>query len=242
LLLSILFFSCDLPHELGPQPTNLIDTNIDPGIVVFGVFRPDTGMSFIQATGSYILDDAKEEQITLPNPDVFVVDSLTGEVFYFLQDSTDSVRFYLDEFAAQTGHTYQVTVTAQGYEPLTGSTTVPAAPQIINHILDENNLNIMINILPDIYSYEVHLNMFDGNAIIKTVLAGEAPITIDYTWDETNQQPLDFVVYGYERNLGEYFNTTISIKPQSYQPLSFYVEGGFGVVGAVNSTRVNLDN
>ena len=116
---------------------------------------------------------------------------------------------------------------------------MPVAPDVADYLFSENNLTITINAQSNIHSYEVQLNMDNGYPpIIKTVIAsGAAQLSVDFSWNPSAQQPTDFIVYGYERNLGEYLNTTISIKPQAYQPQTFYVEGGYGVVGAVNFTE-----
>ncbi len=240
ILLAGLAISCSLPHEPGPQPITIVETDSSPRIVVFAVFRPDSGASSVSVTFPFSLDGADNtEPIDWPTPTVTVVDSATGEYFDFVTaiDDTADVYFSLDDFAAQVGQTYQVEVTAPDYEPLTGSTTVPVAPDVPNYALGAGDLTVSINTQPNIHSYEVHLNMADGYPLIKTVTAnGDAQLTVDFTWSSADQQPVDFVVYGYERNLGEYLGTTISIKPQAYQPQNFYVEGGFGVVGAVNFT------
>lgn len=239
IILGLLVVSCDLPWEPGPQPTSLIDTGSETRIVVFGVFRPDTGMSFIEVSGSFNLDEATEgQEIPWPEPDVVVVDSLTGEIFDFAPDSSDSAYFYLEDFAAQVGHTYQVTVTAPDYEPLTGSTTVPVSPSIEQYLLSDRNLTITLNTHPNIHSYEIHLTVSDGTREIKTITSnGDAMLSVDFTWSDSMIEATKFVVYGYERNLGEYLSTTISVKPQSYQPQTYYVEGGFGVIGALNFTE-----
>jgi hypothetical protein len=244
ILLAILAISCSLPHEPGPQPITIVETDSSPRIVVFAVFRPDSGKSFIVISGSYNLDEAvrNPEDMTWPEPTVTVEDSITGEIFDFYDEEDDSSYYFENEgFAAQVGHTYEVIVTAPEYETLIGSTTVPVAPDVANYTMGEDNLTVTINTQPKIHSYEVHLNMADDTSIIKTIKwNSDAQISTDFTWSNAYQQPVDFVVYGYERNLSEYLGTTISIKPQSYQPMNYDVEGGYGVVGALNSLEVDL--
>ncbi|MCH7528558.1 MAG: DUF4249 family protein [Candidatus Marinimicrobia bacterium] len=245
IILGGLLFSCSLPTEPGPQPSSLIDTESESGLVVFGVFRPDAGMSFIEVGGSFSLETGGD-QANAPwsKPDVVVVDSISGEIFYFETDPRDTANthFYLDEFIAQVGHTYQVTVAAPDYEPLTGSTTVPVSPEIEAYLLGDIEFTLTVNAQPDIQSYEIHLSMSDGSSTIKNITSnGDAKLIVDFTWSDLSLEATQFVVYGYERNLSEYLGTTVSIKPQSYQPQEYYVEGGFGVIGALNFTEpINL--
>ena len=246
ILPAVLALSCSLPHEPGPQPTTIVETDPAPRLVVFAVFRPDTGMSFVEVSGSYSLDGADNtEPIDWSEPAVTVTDSATGELFFFetAPDDTAYSHFYLDDFAARVGHTYEVTVTSPDYAPLSGSTTVPPVPTVgIRQSTGPGYLHVTFVPNDTLFSFDLNLLLAEAGDTVQTKLrktiaaTGAAELTVEFGWSDHNLLPEHLVIYGYERNLGEYLGTIVSIKPQSYQPQNFYIEGGYGVVGALNFT------
>lgn len=244
--LIVFALSCSLPNEPGPQPTILVDTGTESLVNVFGVLRPDSGKSFIQVDVSYSLETADNtEPEPIPLGEVMVIDSVYSDTSYFLVDPDDSTNHYftLTNFCALTGHTYLVTIDIPGYPQVTGSTTVPPVPGVvIAHTSNPGYFQVTFAPHSGLHSFDLNLVLVDGDDSEQTKLrktskaTGADELTVEFEWSDISKLPQHLVIYGYERNLGEYLGTIVSVKPQSYQPLNYYVNGGFGVIGALNFT------
>lgn len=246
---ALLAVACDLPHEPGPQPTAIIDTEFKPGLNIMGVLRMDEnpGASFIYIERAFQLDELDmagwEEFSTLVEDAEAIVQGTTDTITYPFEFATDTLRpqtYTHPYFRPAAGEEYALTITHPDFPALTDTTVVPVHPEIAEDTVVVLGQTVSFLLLPtsDTYLYDLYLlspsdsihyrliNIDDGE---------EIPILFN-----VSAQPGDIMevhLYGYDANLADYLTSLVSLKPQSYHETVTTVTGGYGVFGAVSVSK-----
>lgn len=222
------------------MPTEIIQTEFEPGLNVFGVLRSDgvAGSSFIRVEKAF--DPVEEEMdetysAEVRDAQVTVTEKDTSETYDFLF-SEDTVRgnlFFNSRFIALPGESYDLTVKADGFADLTGSTTIPQEPQIENRTLSEGAFEFELLMTEDTGMYEVYLLLDDGEIVNQRVINDGAARKVVTLKIPSGGSPSFLNIYGYDPNLTEYISAAVTLRWNSYQKTVTTVEGGYGVFGSV---------
>ncbi len=243
--LVLFMVGCDLPQEPGPMPTEIIETEFEPGLNVFGVLRSDglAGSSFIRVEKAFDpVNEAFYETYSaeVRDADVSVADSSQTYDFHFSEDTLRGNLFFNPGFVPIPGESYSLKVTADGFPNLTGSTTIPQKPQTENRSITAGAFEFDLLMTEDTGMYEVYLFLSDGTMLNQRVINdGEARKVVTLKMPSAGS-PLFLNVYGYDHNLTEYISAAVTLRLNSYQKTVATVEGGYGAFGSVSATSVWL--
>jgi hypothetical protein len=252
ILLALSVWTCSLPHEPGPQPSEIVDTEFNPALNVLGILRldgePNSSYVYIERAYRYQeLDDlGPDEAFILIISDATVhVQGLGDTTSYFFTYRLDSLRgeIYADStFFPAAGETYTLTITHPDFPTLTDTTKVPEEPRI-----DESSLVVMgplvdFDLLPsrNTYLYDIYLLSPNDSLHNRIPNPDSAPIPITLPTSAEVGDPLAVHIYGYDANLAEYLTSMIPLKPQTYQETVTTVTGGYGAFGSVSATELSV--
>ncbi len=241
----LLVVGCDLPQEPGPMPTEIIETEFEPGLNVFGVLRSDglAGSSFIRVEKAF--DPVGENfyetySAEVRDADVSVADSSQTYDFHFSEDTLRGNLFFNPGLVPIPGASYSLEVTADGFPSLIGSTTIPQKPQTENRSITAGAFEFDLLMTEDTGMYEVYLFLSDGTMLNQRVINdGEARKVVTLKMPSAGS-PLFLNVYGYDHNLTEYISAAVTLRLNTYQKTVTTVEGGYGAFGSVTATSVWL--
>ena len=251
--LSFIFPACDLPNEPGPMPTDIIDTEFEPGLNILGVLRLDDtiGTSFLRFERAYQIEETDIEQgehfsPVVSNAEVSVQGTVdtTTYVFSFEEDSVRGDIYVHHDFNPMEGEQYFLTITSEGLSELTASTIVPVRPSIDSTSLEISDRDLSFDLLTtgDTDLYDIYLFLTDGALHQRVVNRNEERISITFNFSSDRGQPVLLEIYGYDTNLSEYLLASIIIKPQTYQETVTTVSGGYGCFGSVSKKTILLNS
>lgn len=240
-LLVLLFASCSLPTDPGPQPNTIIDTQFEPGYNILGILRSDgnAGDSFLRVERVF-----KEQELTnefspvMKNVSVEITrrENSARYTFHQSQDSIRGIIYTNPDFQSQPGDEYSLTITGDSLPEVNGTTKIPERPAIDSASVEVTSGSVRFVLLPDssIHLYDVYL--FCENAPVSRRIRPVSREASAIRFDLTNAtgEPIFMQVYGYEKNLARYLTAPVSIKPQTYRETVTTVSGGYGVFGAVS--------
>jgi hypothetical protein len=255
LTITLLFISCEDPFTgCGPQPIYLEKEPFKPMLNILGVLRPDSVQdlpaSFVHVEGVYSISTIYPERFDLEDALVKIY-CYRGEQ---ISDSLDFVYTGFDsifasneyrsaEFFPVERELYHISCYREGYFKLTGQTTVPAKPVIVNDMIQVGQNRIFFEISPDSLAalYDISLNI--GEVVLSQRIRkpeyGNIAVTIDLPLTQQNSAQLE--IYAYDLNLSEYLTYNISIKPNTYQGNYSTVENGYGCFGSLNILKRTID-
>ncbi len=246
-LLSLI--ACDLPHQPGPMPSEIVETAFEPGLNILGVIRADgeAGSSFININRALTTEEIYSDTIQNFSPRVDhirVSAQGSGTEYLFSRDgdSSDWSNYLDSTLMAVPGETYDLEISAPGFPLLTGSTQVPLQPQLAAGTLlrDGGQVSFAIQHNPSVFEYKLYLILMDG--IQEKVIRPTTENTIPVTWqlDENEGALLGLMLAGLDENLTRYGNSPISFIPNTYHPDGSTVSGGYGCFGSVAISWVDL--
>ena len=250
LLFLFLVNACELPHQPGQMPTDIVETEFEPGLNIMGVLRADdrAGTSFININRALTTEEIYSDSIPNFSPyvDYVEVKSVSNNsTFNFTQgningDWWDYKNSYL---RVETGETYELEISAPGFPLLTGQTIVPQKPSILTGSLLNESETLSFKILHHASAYEYKLYLlFSGGVLEKGVNpSNETQIQINWDYDNSLGTPTLLVLSALDENLTRYGNSPISFIPNTYHPDGSTVEGGYGCFGSVSITSVELN-
>jgi len=246
-LIVALGWRCDLPHQPGPMPTEIIKTDFRRQLNVFGVLRADgcPGSSFFSLqraarTAEMYADSA----VFIENAEIVVVDSSSGTPIIFPADQdTLQPGYYVNpHFQPCVGITYTLCIQAPGYPLLTGTTSVPPQPQIDTSalIIEPGELTLPLIVHLECSKYRIALIFAEGRrekTIINTQ-SGRREVRIQYA--QSLGDPLKIVVIAYDDNLSRYEENYVTLIPQAYHEIISTVHHGYGCFGSVSLMTLEL--
>ena len=244
-----LFTSCDLPHQPGPMPTEIVETEFVPGLNILGVLRADdqAGTSFINVNRALTTEEIYSDSIENFPPEVNYVkisSSTSGAEYLFIrgEDSSDWGDYRDTSLNVMAGGAFNLEIVAPGFPILTGSTMIPNKPQIVTNslALDMNNLTFQIQHHTSAFEYKLYL-FFPGAVLEKVVKPTNGNmIEVDWDFSTSNGLPLNLGLTALDENLTRYGNSPISIIPNTYHPDGSTVRGGYGCFGSVAVSIIEL--
>jgi hypothetical protein len=251
LILLLLVSACDLPHQPGPMPTDIVEVEFEPGLNIMGVLRADEqpGSSFININRVLTTEEIYSDSIENFSPEVDYVEvmSLSDSMTYFLSrsnaDSLEWLDYTNDVFQVNAGETYGLEISAPGFPTLTGQTRVPEKPQVAANslVITSEAISFQIQHHASAYEYKLYL-FFDASILEKVVhpINGEL-IYMDWTFSADRGTPRTLLLTALDENLTRYGNSPISFIPNTYHPDGSTVSGGYGCFGSVAVAIVDLN-
>jgi len=244
-----MFSSCELPHQPGPMPSVIIETEFERGLNIMGVLRADdeAGSSFININRALTTEEIYADTILNFSPDVnhvkvSAMGSGSEHLFLRDEDSSDWGNYRDTTLIAIPGETYHIEIVAPGFPTLTGNTLIPANPQLVPNSLLSSSQDVSFQIEHAASAYEYKLYLFFAGTVLEKVvkpIEGEA-IDIDWSFDGSLGSPLYLGLTALDENLTRYGNSPISFIPNTYHPDGSTVEGGYGCFGSIAISIIEL--
>ncbi len=242
ILTSVFLSTCDLPHQPGPMPTDIVETEFEPGLNIMGVLRADnqTGSSFVNINRALTTEEIYSEGIENFSPDVDFVkvkSRKTGveNVFQAPEDSSDWGNYRDSTLDVIAGEVYDLEIQAHGFPTLTGTTQIPHTPQLVSNSLsmESGKINFQIQHMSSAHEYKIYL--FFAASVIEKVVKPNSGSIIDVAWSfsASRGSPIYLGLTALDENLTRYGNSPISFIPNTYHPDGSTVTGGYGCFGSV---------
>jgi len=250
ILASVLLFTCDLPHQPGPMPTDIVETEFEPGLNILGVLRADEipGNSFMNINRALTTEEIYSDTIENFSPEVEYVQILRlrdSSLTFFTQSNVNPQDWedYVNPMLhARSGETYELEIYAPGFPLLTAETTIPQIPWVAkgSWVKDPGLLELDLDHHPSAFEYKLYL-YFGSTALEKVVKPNDNDkIPVSWEYDSNLGSPHTLEVFALDENLTRYGNSPISFIPNTYHPDGSTVEGGYGCFGAVAVSRYDL--
>ncbi len=236
----LLMLSCSLPQEPGPMPRQIVDTQYEPMLNVFGILRNDgiAGSSFFHVerfitTGEMYSMDA---DVVVRNAIVTVTDIETDSVtlFTIAEDSLHDGYYFNTEFTAEAGHSYRALITAEGYPDLSSTLPIPAAPIVSSINADPTRSLTVINLYPDTLAAEYEILTYSSGETRKFYTQPDGDGNVLLPWTASATPPDSAEIYATDANLRRYRLASPSIIPQTFHEDGSTVDGGLGVIGGLS--------
>ncbi len=245
----IFFAACDLPHQPGPMPTDIVETEFEPGLNIMGVLRADDqrGSSFININRILTTEEIYSDTIENFSPpvDYARVRSLgtPAEYFFFKSDTVDWENYKDSSLLVFPGETYDLEISAPGFPTLTAATIVPNKPEVVEGsiIIASNNISFQIQHHASVFEYKLYL--FFTESILEKVVKPVNGELIDISWNFSNDRgtPIYLMLSALDENLTSFGNSPISFIPNTYHPDGSTVDGGYGCFGSVSISTYELN-
>ncbi len=250
IILTLFMFSCDLPHQPGPMPTEIVETEFEPGLNILGVLRADDqfGTSFININRTLTTEEIYSDSIEnfAPSVDYVRVMSLSDSMSYNFSQSNVNASDWQDYnntyLHANAGETYELEISAPGFPTLTGQTIIPDKSQLVANSLLIGSDKVSFQIQHHSSAFEYKLYLFFAEGILEKVLK---PLTVnnlsvDWSFGIDDGAPYLLMISALDENLTRYGNSPISFIPNTFHPDGSTVSGGYGCFGSVSIALVEL--
>ncbi|NQV30718.1 MAG: hypothetical protein HQ508_07520 [Candidatus Marinimicrobia bacterium] len=243
LTMVFMLISCDLPHQPGPMPTTIVETEFEPGLNILGVLRADdlSGSSFININRALTTEEIYSDSIENFSPPVDfvrVVSAETGVEFLFIaeDDSTDSGNYRDSSMTVRTGEVYDLEIMAPGFPTLTGTTIIPEKVALNGNTLalTESSIAFQFQHHASAFQYKLYLIFAESTAEKVIKPSNGDMIDVDWSYEAGMGFPLFLMIAALDENLTRYGNSPISFIPNTYHPDGSTVSGGYGCFGSVS--------
>ncbi len=243
LILSILLIpSCDLPFDPGPMPSDIVKTEFEPGLNIFGILRVDGknyGTSFVRVERAYELNEIELEQAFVPT-----IDSAHVEIIHPQKDTTQfsfqyNGRYDNENFIPTSGESYSIRIDSTDFPIVSGQTTVPNPPIIVEDRSNASELGLKITPDSTIHLMEIYPVYGMGIDYTQRYTNKNELIQISVPVNHEEYGPLNRIeLFSYDKNMSDYLQALVTVKPQAYNEMVKTVEGGYGVFGSVVKSEV----
>ena len=249
LIFILLMSACELPHQPGPMPTEIVKTEFEPGLNIMGVLRADDlpGTSFININRALTTEEIYSDSIENFSPliDYAKVSSIgSGAEYQFVrgEDTSDWGNYFDTTLSVEAGVAYDLEISAPGFPTLTGHTMVPQKPQLIANSLLIRSDEVSFQIQHHASAYEYTLYLFFAESVLEKGVNPTNGVIIDIDWgfNSARGTPLYLGLTALDENLTRYGNSPISFIPNTYHPDGSTVDGGYGCFGSVAVTIIGL--
>ncbi|MBC8377262.1 MAG: DUF4249 family protein [FCB group bacterium] len=249
ILTSVFLCTCDLPHQPGPMPTEIVETEFQPGLNIMAVLRADdqAGTSFININRALTTEEIYSDSIENFSPQinyakVSSIDSGAEYQFVRSEDSSDWGSYFDTTLSVGAGEAYDLEISAPGFPTLTGHTIIPDKPQLVANSLLIGSDKVSFQIQHHTSAFEYKLYLFFAASVLDKVVKPTNGNIIEVDWDFStlNGSPLYLGLTALDENLTRYGNSPISFIPNTYHPDGSTVSGGYGCFGSVAITIIPL--
>ncbi len=245
-----LISSCELPHQPGPMPKEIIDLNFEPGFNILGVVRlnGNNPESFVFLDEALKTEDyyKYENRYEITNASVIISDN--DSLYHFnIYDEIDSTRYINQNFIPKENKTYYLEISATGTYGdlhLTAETIVPTIPSLNKNsiILKNDNISFDLFTTDNAFRYDIVL-FFQNEEIRESILINESSTqNIEINFSKQLGEPVYIGIAAYDKNLTQYLNATSSIIPQTYHEDISTVDEGYGCFGAISLNSIKLSD
>lgn len=251
-------YSCEsvTDYYIGiPQQPELTEDTFEEGLNIFGVLRPD-----FKADNNKSFVFIQEVYRALSNSDFVLIKDVDVKL-YELENNTiiDTVNFPLvppdslfsdtlyrtqEYFVPKEGTTYRMVCIHNELPMAVGEASFPPPPELIEGSLIQSNRSVSFNLQPDplIKLVDVYYNSDDGGAILNRYVVNDSVATKVSVQLPAGLKNSVLNIYAYDANLANYYaNSNTSLNFNKYRTTISTLESGFGVFGAINFTKVSLD-
>jgi len=242
------FTACENPVTgYGPQPSFLENQQHQPHLNIFGVLRPEQQNGLPQS----FVHLEQIISVTAPYPDSSTISDAEVKIFHYQEKEnietvelkyTDfNTRFPKKEYRAanfypHAGHTYKISCRRAGFPELTGQTTLPAVPQILEPSLKIKANEITFTILRDsqVALYDIYLLSGSLEYAQRVMRPEKGNIQVTLACPQRLSAIGKLIIYAYDLNLSEYNTYNLTIKLNTYKTAYSTVENGYGCFGSLN--------
>ena len=249
ILTAVFLYTCDLPHQPGPMPTDIVETEFEPGLNIMGVLRADdqAGTSFININRALTTEEIYSDSIENFSPQITYakvrsVDSAAEYQFVRSEDTSDWGSYFDTTLSVGAGEAYDLEIIASGFPTLTGHTIIPDKPQLVANslLIDSDKVSFQIQHHASAFEYKLYL-FFAASVSEKVVKPSNGNIIeVDWNFSISNGSPLYLGLTALDENLTRYGNCPISFIPNTYHPDGSTVSGGYGCFGSVSIAVIDL--
>ncbi|MBN2281593.1 MAG: hypothetical protein JXQ65_13510 [Candidatus Marinimicrobia bacterium] len=249
ILMLTFLFSCELPHQPGPMPKEILDLNFEPGLNILGIVRLNgyQAESFIYIEEVLKTKDyyAEENEFYITGASVKIQNSKDSLFTFEIYDEIDSMRYTNPTFIPEERETYYLNVEAEtenGELHVTAKTTMPAIPSLDKNTIILRDDRILLDLITTEDAFRYDIVLFFAEEDIRRTLYSSGPgvQTIEMKYSKAFGKPVLLGIAAYDRNLTDYLNASSSIIPQTYQEDISTVEGGYGCFGAISIQTFDL--
>lgn len=242
-ILSVLVIvSCDLPFDPGPMPSHIEETEFETGLNIFGILRVDGrnyGTSFVRVERAYQLHEIEIDQAFVPT-----INNARVQIIHQQQDTTLFPLKYdgtydNENFIPKSGKSYRIQIDSTDFPVLKGSTVIPTPPIIVEDRSLSTGLGL--NITPDssIHLIEIYPVYDMGIDFSKRITNNHETIQFSVPTQHEKYGPLNRIeVFSYDKNMSDYLQALVTVKPQAYNEMVKTVDGGYGVFGSVVKSEI----
>lgn len=254
-VLALFLNSCDYYLGMNQQP-DFDDENIDEGLNIFGLLRPDSlqnfnrSFVFVQqiwpALGYETFAIIHNVQVAVEE----VEDSILSEVTEFPMLPADSLfadTLYrpVEHFSPQAGKRYRLTCRCEGFPDAIGETVVPAIPEIIDGSLNTDDRNVSFILAADtlIKMLDIYIVGDNYSQFIARIVPDDGADTEIVLELPVDPEGLVLKLFSYDTHLAAYYgNANTSLNFNKYRTTITTLESGFGVFGSLNYTTISLNS
>ena len=248
-IIVLLVNACELPHQPGPMPKDIVETEFEPGLNILGVLRADDvmGSSFIVINRALTTEEIYSEYIPNFSPEVDfarVRSVRSGDDYFFSkgEDTTDWGNYLDTTLTIETGESYSLEIQAPGFPLLTANTRIPQKPEAVTGSIsvEQDRVTFQLQHDPGAFEYKLYL-LFPDKVLEKVVKPmNEEFIEIEWGFSSSNGSPVFLMLSALDENLTRYGNSPISFIPNTYHADGSTVDGGYGCFGSVAITIYEL--
>ena len=240
-------------YVFGPEPHFINEREFTPRLNVFGVLRTDSlygkPASLVRVDNTIHVDSVETDTTVITGARVTIYEmgmNHATDTFHFVYtdyDSTYTVKDYRPRnFVPQANTSYQLRCEKEGYETVTGYTTVPEKPELIDGVkTDDRQLKFEIKRRENAILYEFYLMKARDFHYDKKLRPDSGNVKVNISLPEGFTKPFELKIYAYDTHLSEYNTYSLYYKPNTYQPPYSTVENGYGCFGSMNVLRVRVE-
>lgn len=252
-VLSLLIFSCEYYLGLNQQP-EFEDEDIEEGLNVFGVLRPDSigsynksfvyvqkmwpvlqldSFSIIRGADIRLEHIADNEIMGIINFPLVPADSLFPDTLYRP----------IEDFIPLPGERYRITCRYEGLPDATGELVFPPEPRIKENSLLIDGRTVSFTLVADslISMVDIYL-LIPGNSqmLDRRIPSGTSGTYIELQLP-VDPQGIQLKLFSYDSNMAVYYgNSNTALNFNKYRTTISTLESGFGVFGALNFSIISL--
>lgn len=224
-------------------------------INIFGVIRPDSDgkpMSFVYLVQATPTKNDTFNDPVLKNASVILYETKTSGItdtinLSFVETKSDTTwsfpRYVSNKLKPEGGFHYKIFCNSPGLPVLTGETTIPFVPEIVNGSLIITSSKINFEIVPDTLAYLYDIYLFSVNDMLtkRVVRNGTDTVIVDWNLEKSEEWQI-LVIGAYDRNMANYMTTATNsfFNFNTYRPPVTTVNGGYGCFGSLNYQMIQL--
>jgi hypothetical protein len=140
------------------------------------------------------------------------------------------------DFSPTAGQAYELSCFKEGYPRLTGRTTVPCSPVLVDGSIELSDHRFRFTILRDSLAVLYDVYFWDGiSSHFQRLRRSEVGNTsVEFNVQEDHGSEGNVLIYAYDAMLSEYIAYNVNVKPNTYRSDYSNVENGYGCFGSLN--------